>query len=118
MNLFKITKGPGKEELVEQLIADHGIAIERIISCGHSSPEGFWYNQERDEWVALLQGEAEISWKDGRSLLMQAGDWLFIPAGEEHRVERTSENPPCIWLAVFGNMGSGCNTQEQPGSSK
>jgi len=118
MNLFKITRMPGKEELVEQLIADHGVAIERIISCGHSSPAGFWYNQERDEWVALLQGEAEIAWKDGQREVLKAGEWLFIPAGEEHRVEKTSENPPCIWLAVHGNMGSGCNDQKQPGSSK
>jgi len=118
MNLFKITRMPGDEELVEQLIPDHGTGIERIISCGHSSPAGFWYNQERDEWVALLQGEAEISWKSGRSLVMKAGDWIFIPAGEEHRIEWTSEKPPCIWLAIHGNMGSGFNGQKEPGSSK
>lgn len=104
MNLYRIENLPQDKELVEQLIPDRGIRIERIISSGHASPEDFWYNQERDEWVALLQGQAELSWRDGRQLTMQAGDWVFIPAGEEHRVEWTSEEPPCIWLAVHGDM--------------
>lgn len=104
MNLFQLGKMPEKEEMVEQLIADRGIAIERIVSCGHSSPYGFWYKQDRDEWVALLQGEAGLSWKNGRKLVLHAGDWIFIPAGEEHRVDWTSSDPPCIWLAVHGKM--------------
>jgi len=56
VNLFSINAInalPAENELVEQLIPDRGIAIERIISTGQRSPEGFWYNQDRDEWVVL-----------------------------------------------------------------
>jgi len=104
MNLFKLTTLPGNEELVEPLIPDRGIAIERIVSTGQKSPDGFWYEQERDEWVALLQGQAKLAWKSGKSLQMAKGDWVLIPAGEQHRVEWTSQDPPCIWLAVYGNI--------------
>lgn len=106
MNLFRLNNipGQGEEELVEQLIPDLGIAIERIVSTGQASPEGFWYRQGRDEWVALLQGEARLSWKNGKVVPMKAGDWILIPAGEEHRVDFTSNDPPCIWLAIHGKM--------------
>ena len=92
------------EEYVEALLPDHGVLIERIISTGQASPEGFWYDQERDEWVVLLQGEARLSWPDGRILEMKAGEWVFLPDHERHRVEWTTKEPPCIWLAVQGRI--------------
>ncbi len=104
MNLFTLPILPIDEELVEPLVPDRGISIERIVSTGQTSPEGFWYDQERDEWVALLQGEARLSWENGRSQHMKPGDWILIPAGERHRVDWTSEDPPCIWLAVHGKI--------------
>lgn len=104
MNLFKLPEVLPDEEIFETLIPDKGILIERIVSTGQVSPENFWYNQERDEWVVLLQGKAVIKWKDGKEKTMFAGDWIFIPAGESHRVDFTSETPPCIWLAVHGHM--------------
>ena len=103
-NIFKLPDILPKEEINEPLIPDRGILIERIISTGQASPPGFWYEQERDEWVVLLQGESELVWEDGRKKQMQSGDWVFLPAGEHHRVEWTSAHPPCIWLAVHGNM--------------
>ncbi len=104
MNLFSLPSESSDEEIVELLLPDRGIAIERIISTGQASPEGFWYEQIRDEWVALLQGEAVLNWEEGRRLELKAGDWVLIPAGERHRVEWTSKNPPCIWLAIHGKI--------------
>lgn len=104
MNLFKLPESLPNEEIFETLIPDQGILIERIVSSGQRSPEDFWYNQVRDEWVVLLQGQAMISWKDGRTKTLSAGDWVFIPSGEAHRVDFTSAHPPCIWLAVHGQM--------------
>jgi cupin 2 domain-containing protein len=104
MNLWQVPKAAVGEEKVEALIPDKGVLIERIISCGHASPAGFWYDQERDEWVALLQGQAEVSFVDGRREKLSSGDWLFIPAHQRHRVEATSTDPPCIWLAVHGRL--------------
>ncbi len=77
-----------------------GIQIERIISTGHITPEGRWLEQEKNEWVVLIKGNAEILFFDERKFLLNAGDHLFIPAGVKHRVIRTSSDPGCIWLAV------------------
>jgi cupin 2 domain-containing protein len=104
MNIFRISEAIGGGERSDLLIPDQGVRIERIVSAGHSSPPGFWYDQERDEWVCLVQGNATIAWHDGRSRDLSPGDCLLIPAHEKHRVEWTSQNPPCIWLAVHGKL--------------
>lgn len=104
MNIFALPETLPEEEVFEQLIPDNGILIERIISTGQASPEGFWFNQDRDEWVVLLRGTAILEWQDGSKKNFTAGDSLFIPARQLHRVERTSNNPPCIWLAVHGKL--------------
>lgn len=104
MNLWEGPTPPAGGESVEALIPDKGVLIERIVSNGHVSTAGFWYDQERDEWVVLLQGQAEVAFADGRREKLGSGDWLFIPAHERHRVESTSVDPPCLWLAVHGSL--------------
>jgi len=104
MNIFQLPAELPATELLEALIPDQGILIERIISSGQASPAGEWYDQDRDEWVVLLQGIAEIAWEDGRQQQLIAGDWLMIPAHERHRVVWTSPEPNCIWLAVHGKL--------------
>lgn len=104
MNLFHLPAAFGEEELFEPLIPDCGVLIERIISKGQVTPQGQWYDQERDEWVALLQGQATLSFEDGRILNMREGDFVLIAAHEKHRVEHTSTDPACIWLAVHGAL--------------
>lgn len=103
-NLFTLPANLPNEEVFEQLATGAGIKIERIISTGQATPEGEWYDQERDEWVALLQGEAVLLYKDGRRIVMRAGDYVFIPAHEQHRVESTTNNPACIWLAIHAAL--------------
>ncbi len=92
------------QELYETLAAGDGILIERIISRGHTTPVGDWLDSEQDEWVLLLQGEAVIAYLDGSLTIIKTGDYLLIPAHQKHRVEFTSSEPPCIWLAVYGKM--------------
>lgn len=104
MNIFQLPKLTEDAEVVEILLQGQKIVIERIISTGQASPEGFWYDQEEDEWVIVLQGSGKLVWEDGRGLVMNPGDWLFIPSHERHRVEWTSQDPPCIWLAVKGDF--------------
>jgi len=106
MNIFQLPPVLPEGEVFEALVLDHGILIERIISCGQITPQGQWYDQERDEWVVLLQGYAEISWEDSRIEKLHAGDWLLIPAHERHRVTYTSSDPPCIWLAVHARLST------------
>ena len=100
MNLFDIEKIPNSEELVEILAENKNVRIERIVSYGQTSPDGFWYDQDENEFVALLQGEAVISYEDG-SVKLKAGDTVLIPSHKKHRVEFTSVEPPCVWLCVF-----------------
>lgn len=88
------------QEQFEVIAANESLLIERIISAGQITPEGQWYDQARDEWVILLQGQAEISYADNSRVILQSGDYLLIPAHKKHRVEYTSQEPPCIWLAI------------------
>jgi cupin 2 domain-containing protein len=79
------------------------VLVERIVSAGQTTPAGEWLEQERDEWVVLLEGEVELVYEDGSRLRLGPGDHVLIPAGERHRVEWTRADPPCIWLAVHAD---------------
>lgn len=105
-NIFDLPSSLPKEELFESIVSTDQILIERIISTGQSTPSGEWYDQDKDEWVILLQGEAILSYEDGSQVKLTAGDYIFIPAHQKHRVEYTSSEPNCIWLAVHGNFKS------------
>ncbi len=103
-NLYNLPDPLPSDELFTDLIPDAGVKIERIVSSGQATPEGEWYDQPRDEWVALIQGEATLAYEDGTEVTLRAGDHLLIPAHTRHRVTRTSATPPCIWLAVHGRL--------------
>ncbi len=103
-NLFENVPKKSADEIFETLIKNNNVRIERIISTGQNSPEGFWYDQDEDEFVLILQGSAELEFVEGNkisSLRMQKGDWILIPAHVKHRVVSTDKNIPTIWLAVF-----------------
>jgi len=99
-NLFSHIREVGEEEQFDLISKSPNCRIERIVSSGHSSPKGFWYNQENDEFVLLIQGEAILEFEEGM-ITLQAGDYLRIPKYCKHRVEKTSIDPVCIWLCVF-----------------
>jgi cupin 2 domain-containing protein len=103
MNLFDIHELGGLfDEVAEEVAEIAGVRIERIVSSGQRSPEGFWYDQDHDEWVTVLQGEGVVGFEDGRDRRLGPGDTLMLPAHVRHRVVSTSADPPCIWLAVHG----------------
>lgn len=105
-NLFESIPTDIPEELVEVLAEGRGqIRIVRLVSQGHSSPDGFWYDQEETEWVVLLQGRAVMSFENPitgviNPVPLKPGDWIEIPAHARHRVESTSPDEPTVWLAV------------------
>lgn len=101
-NLFDIYADTNRE-LFETLHEGEGIRIERIVSMGQASPEGFWYDQEENEWVCLIEGNAILEFEDGALTRLSKGDTLFIPAHQKHRVKSTSKSAPTVWLAVFYN---------------
>lgn len=99
-NIYNLPRGIAQEENFETILINQGLRIERIVSAGQISPPGFWYDQDRQEWVTLLQGKAVLAWEDGSRQELSAGDCLLIRAHQKHRIEYTSQDPPCIWLAV------------------
>lgn len=99
-NIFKNIPAIIPEELFENLIDRETLKIERIVSYGHATPIGEWYDQAWDEWVLLLQGEARLGYKDGSSVKLQVGDHVLIPAHTRHRVEWTPPDSNTIWLAI------------------
>jgi cupin 2 domain-containing protein len=103
-NLFSDLPEPATGEVFEPLLQAQGVTVERITSS--SPPDDTSYDQPADEWVCLLQGEAELT-VAGERVRMRAGDFLHLPARTPHRVLVTSENPRCVWLAVHLPMDSG-----------
>lgn len=91
---------PDGSEFSEVLLRHGNLMIERIISEGHTTPEGKWYDQVTDEWVLLLQGEAWVEFDDAGTINLSQGDWLWIPMHTKHRVVQTSKEPHCVWLAL------------------
>lgn len=99
-NIFANLPTTLPEELTNVLQEGTGVRIERIVSTGHRSPDGFWYDQPENEWVLVLQGAARLAFED-RVVEMLPGDYLNIPANRKHRVAWTSPTEPTVWLAVF-----------------
>jgi cupin 2 domain-containing protein len=90
------------DEMSACLAQSTSMKIERIVSRGHRSAPGFWYEQQDNEWVLLVKGEAELRFeKENRVVHLTEGMYVNIPAHEKHRVEWTREGVDTIWLAVF-----------------
>ncbi len=104
-NIFAVPEAARKagasEHFEALLTGPGGLLVERIVSHGQTTPEGEWYDQERDEWVVVLEGEARIGYADGSEITLGRGDHVFLPRHCKHRV--TYASAPCIWLAVFGD---------------
>ncbi len=98
--LDDLPSGPLPDELFTTLAAAPGVRIERILSTGQASPEGFWYDQAWDEFVLLVQGAARLQIDGEGERTLGPGDWAMIPARKRHRVAWTDPDAPTVWLAV------------------
>jgi cupin 2 domain-containing protein len=100
-NLFDGPQGDARQEIVTCLIESADLRIERIVSLGQASPPGFWYDQLRAEWVAVLAGSAGLRFEgESEVRVLSTGDYILIPARVKHRVEWTNKDHTTIWLAV------------------
>jgi len=89
------------DERFDVLLETAGFRLERIISTGHATPPGQWYDQGQDEWILLLTGTAVLRFEQpDERLALQPGDSLLIPAHRRHRVEATDPQQPTVWLAL------------------
>jgi cupin 2 domain-containing protein len=98
-NIFHDLPELSDQEDLSILFQNPCAKIERIVSRSHSSPPGFWYDQDEDEWVILVRGEATLEFEGGELLQMKEGDHVTIPRHVKHRVHQTG--PETIWLAVY-----------------
>ena len=103
-NLFANLPNGLPEELVETLAEVPHVRVERIVSHGHVSAEGFWYDQNQHEWVCVLKGAAKLRFEN-YSIDMRPGDFVNIPAHKKHRVEWTTPDEATVWLAVHYGDG-------------
>jgi len=99
-NIFDAIPKSASPEIFETLIESEDIKIERIISRGHVTPDPGWYDQDKNEWVIVLKGEALLVFADGTSLNLKTGDYINIAAHKKHRVDWTDPDTETIWLAV------------------
>jgi cupin 2 domain-containing protein len=99
-NLLSELPPPLPEEFVEILARGGRFRLERIVSSGHASPPGFWYDQPEREWVVVLSGAARVLFDDGETVNLETGGWVDISAHRRHRVEWTDPDRPTVWLAL------------------
>ena len=101
-NLFSFEAKRGGDERVDMLITGQRLNVERIVSMGHASPEGFWYDDSRAEWVVLLSGAAVLEFEeDSTPHDMRPGDYVLIERHCRHRVAWTHATEQTVWLAIY-----------------
>ncbi|HYC54953.1 MAG TPA: cupin domain-containing protein [Candidatus Binatia bacterium] len=107
-NLLRALPSPPSQELFDRLVETDAFLLERIVSFGHTSEPGQWYDQEREEWVLLLSGRARLRFEQPACVVeLVPGDSLRIAAHCRHRVEWTEPGRETVWLALhFGARGA------------
>ncbi len=100
-NIFADIPDNLPDELIDVIVGNQDVKIERIVSRGHTSPDDFWYDQDTCEFVFVVSGEALLKIEGKEQLVrMKAGDYRIIPAHERQRVEWTAPDEETVWLAV------------------
>ena len=101
-NLLEEQPSARETEVSELLLRANGIRVERIVSVGQASPEGFWYDQGEAEWVMVVAGRARLTIAgESSDRHLDAGDAIYLPAGCRHRVAWTDPVQQTVWLALF-----------------
>ena len=99
-NIFAHLPDSLPEELFQELRHGKEFKLERIISMGHITPAGEWFDQEQHEWVLLLSGSAGLRFEgDEKVQELRPGDFINIPARKRHRVEWTDQKNKTVCLA-------------------
>ena len=101
-NIFSDIQKHVPDEILENILQTDQFKIERIISRGHSTADGKWYDQDKNEWVMVLKGSAGLLFEgNDKAVIMRTGDYINIPAHRKHRVEWTEPEEETIWLAIY-----------------
>ena len=101
-NIFSSIPGDIPQEIFQDILTTDKFRIERIVSKGQSSPKGFWYDQDENEWLIVLRGSAGLLLEGNDSIIeLKPGDYINIPANCKHRVEWTDRGTETVWIAVM-----------------
>ena len=100
-NIYSDIQKHAPDEILENILQTDQFKIERIISRGHATADGEWYDQDKNEWVIVLKGNAGLLFEGSDEIVtMKTGDYINIPAHQKHRVEWTDPEEETIWLAI------------------
>ncbi len=89
------------KEIFETILEAKAFRLERIVSDGRQTPEGKWYDQDKNEWVILLEGSAGLLLEgEEEPIVLKPGDYLNLPAKIRHQVLWTDPHEKTIWLAL------------------
>jgi cupin 2 domain-containing protein len=72
-NIFEKIIVDKTEEFFFEIFKNETIKIEKIVSNGQTSPENFWYEQEKSEFILLLEGFAILEFEN-REVELKKGD--------------------------------------------
>jgi len=100
-NIFDNFPKNDDREFIEEILSTKDFKLERIISEGHISPPNYWYDQDKNEFVLLLKGKAELSFDNGEKYELNPGDYMIINAHQKHRVDWTDPNQKTFWLTIL-----------------
>ena len=89
------------DEQIDELLRSGSFRLERIVSRGHATPAGRWYDQPWNEWVMVLRGTAALRIEgQDEQIVLSPGEHVMIPAHVRHRVEWTDPAADTVWLAL------------------
>ena len=97
-NLYALKEAPENSETFFTLFQNHSCKIESI--CSWLKTPGEIYDQDEDEWVLLIRGEAKLKIGTVEYNLI-AGDYCLLPKHTLHQVVSTSKN--ALWLGIFSS---------------
>ena len=86
---------PAVGERAEEIARLGGVVVEQILSGTLAAPVDF--DQDHDEWVIVLAGDAVLE-VAGERMALGAADWVLLPAHTQHRLVETA--PGTSWLAL------------------
>jgi cupin 2 domain-containing protein len=89
-------KSPISDEVSQILHKQKGVEITHIVSS--SKLPDTLYDQDKDEFVIVLEGEAVLEIR-GEKICLKRGEYVFIAAHVKHRILSCQDGTH--WIAVY-----------------
>ena len=115
-NLFAALPTDLPAELVQTLASAPGVRIERIVSHGHASPDGYWYDQDEAEWVAVLTGAARLRFEGGVADFLQVLDAERTQLDAEDQLAQAHIDAATSYAALYQALGGAPADQPTAGT--